>query len=76
MKIKYKKKKDKTKVIVNNTLIVNYYNNQPPNTLNKDNKRQSRIQQILNFFSIISRVYKFVLSDNNILIDILKNIFI
>ena len=66
-----KRKKDKTKVIVNNTLIVNnYYNNQTPNT-----KRQSRIQQILNFFSIISWVYKFVLSDNNILIDILKNIF-
>jgi hypothetical protein len=73
MKIKYKKKKDKIKVIVNSTLIVNsYYNNQPPN----NNKRQSRIKQILNFFPyIITWVYKFVLSDNNILIDILKNIF-
>jgi hypothetical protein len=71
-----KRKKDKTQLIINTVIVNNYYNNQPPNTLNKDNKRQSRIQQILNFFSIISWVYKFVLSDNNILIDILKNIFI
>ena len=70
-----KRKKDKTQLIINTVIVNNYYNNQPPNTLNKDNKRQSRIQQILNFFSIISWVYKFVLSDNNILIDILKNIF-
>ena len=70
-----KRKKDKTQLIINTVIVNNYYNNQPPNTLNKDNKRQSRIQQILNFFSIITWVYKFVLSDNNILIDILKNIF-
>ncbi len=70
-----KRKKDKAQLIINTVIVNNYYNNQPHNTLNKDNKRQSRIQQILNFFSSILILCKLGLSDNNILIDILKNIF-
>ncbi len=66
-----KRKKDKTQLIINTVIVNNYYNNQPPN-----NKRQSRIQQILNFFPyIIAWVYKFVLSDIINIIEILNNIF-